>query len=286
VAVGGEHIYWSNNRTGTIGVANLDGTGVNQSYITGANVPVGLAVSVPVATPSATNLSFAGTTPRGSLSSPRTLTVTNNGQRELSLTGLSFTGADPGDFFVTSDTCLGDVLPGSSCQLEVSFSPQAQGARAATLQIASTDYANGPLQIGLSGSGGTLPTGSTGSTGSTGPTSPAGAPGAQAPAGKLELLTCQLVTKKVKLHKRRVQRCTGRLLSATVRITPAAAGVRAAITRGQREFAIGASVAMRGGRSELVLEDLRPLHRGRYTLTLRRRHGRRTVITRQQIVID
>ena len=30
------HVYWTNSGTGTIGRANLDGTGVNQSFITGA----------------------------------------------------------------------------------------------------------------------------------------------------------------------------------------------------------------------------------------------------------
>jgi virginiamycin B lyase len=37
-------IYWTNYNGGAIGSANLDGTGVNQSFITGASFPVGLAV--------------------------------------------------------------------------------------------------------------------------------------------------------------------------------------------------------------------------------------------------
>src|SRR5260370_23766245 len=36
-------IYWANRGTNAIGVANLDGTGANQSLITGANFPFGLA---------------------------------------------------------------------------------------------------------------------------------------------------------------------------------------------------------------------------------------------------
>ena len=40
MAVDGQHIYWANYGGGTIGRANLDGTGVNQSFITGANAPV------------------------------------------------------------------------------------------------------------------------------------------------------------------------------------------------------------------------------------------------------
>jgi virginiamycin B lyase len=37
-------IYWANFNSGTIGRANLDGTGVHQSFITGADNPVGVAV--------------------------------------------------------------------------------------------------------------------------------------------------------------------------------------------------------------------------------------------------
>jgi streptogramin lyase len=44
VAVDADHIYWANSNTGTIGRANLDGTGANQSFITGAAFPFGVAV--------------------------------------------------------------------------------------------------------------------------------------------------------------------------------------------------------------------------------------------------
>lgn len=38
-------IYWANAVSGTIGSSNVDGTGANQSFITGAGVPVGVAVA-------------------------------------------------------------------------------------------------------------------------------------------------------------------------------------------------------------------------------------------------
>ena len=38
------HVYWANEGTNTIGRANLDGTGVDQSFITGASAPFGVAV--------------------------------------------------------------------------------------------------------------------------------------------------------------------------------------------------------------------------------------------------
>jgi hypothetical protein len=43
-ALAAPHIYWANETANTIGEANLDGTGVNQSFITGANLPFGVAV--------------------------------------------------------------------------------------------------------------------------------------------------------------------------------------------------------------------------------------------------
>src|SRR5918911_416018 len=37
-------VYWANSGTNSIGRANLDGTGADQSFITGANAPDGVAV--------------------------------------------------------------------------------------------------------------------------------------------------------------------------------------------------------------------------------------------------
>ncbi len=44
VAVDGGHVYWASQTGTTIGRANLDGTGVDQSFIGGANRPCGVAV--------------------------------------------------------------------------------------------------------------------------------------------------------------------------------------------------------------------------------------------------
>ena len=44
MAVDAHYVYWANLGTNTIARANLDGTGVNENFITGANAPVGVAV--------------------------------------------------------------------------------------------------------------------------------------------------------------------------------------------------------------------------------------------------
>jgi hypothetical protein len=47
VAVDGTHIYWADYANNEIGRANLDGTGVNQGFVsTGTNGPYGIAVSL------------------------------------------------------------------------------------------------------------------------------------------------------------------------------------------------------------------------------------------------
>jgi hypothetical protein len=47
VAVDAGHVYWTHSVPimSTIGRANLDGTGVNQSFVTGASFPIGVAVN-------------------------------------------------------------------------------------------------------------------------------------------------------------------------------------------------------------------------------------------------
>ena len=254
VAVDGHHLYWSDIVTDDIYEANLDGSGVT-TLITGAAYPWGVAVSVPNAnvTPSAPP-AFAAT-PEGSLSAPQTLTVTNFGQADLTVSGVSFAGTDPGDFLVGSNTLLAPIPLFDSCQLTVSFAPQAQGARSATLELYSNDFANSPESIPLSGTAGQRrrgppgPAGPTGPTGPTGPVGSTGATGAQGPAGRVELVTCARVTGTVLRHHHKVkvkrERCTTRPLSGTVKF--ATVSQRAMLTRGGVVYATGSATVLGHG---------------------------------------
>ncbi|MHB1570109.1 MAG: choice-of-anchor D domain-containing protein, partial [Solirubrobacteraceae bacterium] len=278
----GSHLYW-NNHNNQIGTANLDGTGVNQSLITFPSLlaSFGLAVSVPVAQVSPATPPVFAATPQGTLSAPETLTISNGGQQDLSIRGLSFAGADPGDFVISSDSCLEQVPPGESCQITVSFAPQGQGSRTATLQIASTDFANSPTQVPLSGTGAGLPQGPAAAAGPQGPAGPhgpagpqgqTGATGAQGrtgatgPAGNVQLITCKAITKVVRHHRRRVDVCRSRLVSGTVKFTTSEQ--RAQLSRGRIVYGTGATVSLGHGRTQVLLSDPRPLRRGRYTLIL------------------
>jgi hypothetical protein len=245
VAIDGSHIFWSNAGGTTFGVANIDGTSINNSLITGASSPAGVAVSVPVAQLTPASPPAFATTPRGTLSRPHTLTISNSGQRNLTVTGLSFTGSDPGDFIISANGCLGPIAPGESCRLQVRFAPEAKRARSATLNLATSDYANSPLAVPLSGAGGRL------------------------------LITCRTVVKKARGHRSKVWRCIRPFRRGTLKSTTTAASDRAMVSRGRTMYATGVGVPIGKGRWQLLLNDLRPLPPGRYAMTLRGRRGRR-----------
>jgi hypothetical protein len=192
----------------------------------------------------------------------------------LIVSGTLVGGSNPGDYLV-DDGCQRPVAPGSSCNVGVRFSPQAQGASSATLTLL-TNAAAAPAAVSLSGTGGSLPQGPAGAPGATGP------PG---PAGKVELVTCKTVTKKVKGRLHKVNQCSAKLVSGTVKFTTMAAVVHATLSRGGVIYATGARVPAAGGGSLLVLGDSRHVSAGAYTLTLRVRRGHRWVTQRTQISI-
>jgi hypothetical protein len=110
-----------------------------------------------------------------------------------------------------------------------------------------------------------------GTNGTDGAQGPPGTPGA---AGKVELISCKTVIKKVKGHRRKVQKCTGKLISGTVKFTTTTAANQATLSRAGVVYAHGESVDVGGG-TELVLSRQHALRPGVYTLRLRSRvHGR------------
>ena len=52
------YVYWTNNDTNAIGRANLDGTNPDQSFITGATHPLGVAVDASHVPPVASRRAF------------------------------------------------------------------------------------------------------------------------------------------------------------------------------------------------------------------------------------
>jgi hypothetical protein len=261
-----------------VSVLQAAGTGTPSVAITPLAPKVSLGASG--------SLTFPGTQPQQTVSAPQTLTISNTGNAPLSISSLTFGGSDPGDFFVGSNGCLGEIAASTSCSLTIEFAPQETGARSATLEIASNDPAS-PASVTLSGLGGQLPQGPPGTNGTNGTNGTDGANGAQGPpgpAGMVELVTCKTVTKKVKGKRRSERVCTTKLVSGTVKFTTAAVE-RASVSRAAAVYATGTAVLTGSGRLRLLLSRLRRMPAGGYTLTLKSRRGRQTITRRVQITI-
>jgi len=99
-----------------------------------------------------TSLTF-GTEKAGTPSGAKVVTLTNNLTTALAITGITFGGANPGDFSET-DNCVGSVAAKSTCTIKVTFKPGATGSRSGTLQVADSAN-NTPQTILLTGTGGT-----------------------------------------------------------------------------------------------------------------------------------
>ncbi len=150
---------------------------------------------------------------------------------------------------------VGDAL---SCRVTVTYTLFPTTVSATSTAVTVLTQPTGPA--GANGSAGA--TGPTGATGAAGPIGPTGATGAKGPAGEVELVICKSVKKK--------QVCTTKLVSGPVSFTESVKGARleaATLRRGKLVYATGKG--RRATRSaELVLEPLRHLLPGRYTLTI------------------
>jgi uncharacterized repeat protein (TIGR03803 family) len=103
------------------------------------------------ATVSPTSLTYSGTKV-GAPSAAKNVTLKNNLLTALPVSGFTFTGADPGDFAVSSTTCGASLASKSTCNLSVTFTPTAIGKRTATMDVNDTAN-NGPQTVSLTGTG-------------------------------------------------------------------------------------------------------------------------------------
>jgi hypothetical protein len=97
-----------------------------------------------------TSLSF-GNQPVGKKSVAQKITLSNKASVAVSITGISITGTDKGDFAQTN-TCGKSVAAGASCSIEVTFEPAADGKRTADVSIIDNGGGS-PQTVGLSGTG-------------------------------------------------------------------------------------------------------------------------------------
>jgi hypothetical protein len=87
----------------------------------------------------------------GKSSSPEPVTVSNNGNGEMFISSITFTGPNPGDFSQTNN-CNGVVAAQSSCTINVTFKPTASGTREAYLTL-NDNSSPSPQLVSLSGDG-------------------------------------------------------------------------------------------------------------------------------------
>jgi hypothetical protein len=271
-----------------------------------ATPSVSFAYLAPTSDPGSSQLTFSGTQPLQTVSAPQTVSITNNGSAPLQISGLTFSGDDPDDYFVGSDSCRGLVGPGGHCSVSVQFAPQGPNTRSANLVITS-NAANSPAMVGLTGIGGSLPTGPTGPTGLTGSTGatgltgstgatgltgstgatgltgstgsagsngsrgatgPTGSTGPRGAAGKAELVTC--IAAKTHIRKRTL--CTGRSVSGAFAMQGESRAL-ASLSHAGVQVAVGVATRVRGG-WRIVLVPGHPLRHGGYVLKVRYGHDR------------
>jgi hypothetical protein len=86
-------------------------------------------------------------------SKPVTVTLTNHENIPVGVGRVLLSGADKGDFTITSENCKNQTLkPGASCQVVIVFRPQSVGIRSAALTFNDT-AANTPQSVALTGTG-------------------------------------------------------------------------------------------------------------------------------------
>jgi hypothetical protein len=81
------------------------------------------------------------------------LTISNTGGSPLANVGFSITGAAASSYSIAVTTCGALLDNGSSCTVQIVFTPSATGAIAATLAVSSSTSGMAPASVPLNGSG-------------------------------------------------------------------------------------------------------------------------------------
>lgn len=141
-------------RTGSLSFSD-SATNSPEIVALSGSAPGGSSGSVAI---SPTSLSF-GSVNVGSTSAIDTETLTNGTGSSITINNIAVTGADPGDFLISSKTCGSSLAASGSCSVSLDFKPGAGGSRTATLTVSDT-ASNSPQTVALSGTGNTTSGGS------------------------------------------------------------------------------------------------------------------------------
>ena len=128
--------------TGTLSVADNASNSPQTAALTGTGI-----VQAKVAP---TSLTFAAQKV-GTTSAAKNVTLTNNLSTALTISSITFTGANAADFGQTN-TCGSSLAAKSTCTIGVTFTPSAKGTRTATLNV-NDSANNSPQTASLTGTG-------------------------------------------------------------------------------------------------------------------------------------
>jgi hypothetical protein len=133
--------------TANLSVNASNGAGTQTALLTGNGV-------LPTYTVSPASIAF-GNVQTNTSSAAQSVTVANTGTLAVPISSIGFSGTNSGGFNET-DNCAGGVAAGSSCTINVVFTPSGIGSAAANLNVAGASGA-GTQSIALAGSGFVLP---------------------------------------------------------------------------------------------------------------------------------
>ena len=146
------YVRFTPGAVGARPAALLFTTGGGATYQIGLN---GNGISGQV-TFSPQSLSF-GPQPLTTTSAFLPVTLTNGGNGNVTVTGVTIVGTNPGDFILAGgEACVGTFIPGGQCTVAVAFRPTATGNRFATLSFA-TNVGGGTQTVALIGTGTNTP---------------------------------------------------------------------------------------------------------------------------------
>jgi len=112
----------------------------------------GTGLAPPALSINPTSLAFTNQQP-GVPSAPQTVTVSNTGGSPMANIGFSITGAAASSYSIAATTCGALLANGSSCTVQIVFTPGATGAIAASLAVSSSTSGVAPISVPLNGSG-------------------------------------------------------------------------------------------------------------------------------------
>jgi hypothetical protein len=141
---------------GAIGsrLASLSVAGAPGGTVAAALTGTGITPPLLTLTPTSTNFGLANVS---TTSAPVTFTVTNTGTAATGNLSATLSGVNASNF-TTSAACLGSPLaPGATCAVGVTFTPNASGARLASLAFSATPGGT-TVSASLTGTGVTPPT--------------------------------------------------------------------------------------------------------------------------------